>query len=206
MDVRFITSSPDLRGRPEHVLPEFAFIGRSNCGKSSLINHFLGRAKLAKTSGKPGKTRLLNYFLVDERYYLVDLPGYGFARVSKDVRARWKTLFQEFLKAQDRPLAIFHLMDARHKPTREDREYADLIRRSGHPGAVAVTKIDKVGTNSLPARYQEIIQTLELTAEIPFFPTSSRQRVGREDMLLWVETLLDAYTQQDARGGGEGRI
>jgi len=196
MDVRFITSSPDLKGRPEPLLPEFAFIGRSNCGKSSLINHFLDRTKMAKTSGKPGKTRLLNYFLVDERYYLVDLPGYGFAKVSKEIRARWKGLFQSFLEAQDRPLAIFHLMDVRHKPTREDREYAELIRRAGHPSAVAVTKIDKVGTNSRPARYQEIIETLELTAEIPFFPTSSQQRVGRDDMLRWVDALLGAYEQE----------
>lgn len=193
MDVRFITSSPDLKGRPDPIGPEFAFIGRSNCGKSSLINHFLQRKSMAKTSGKPGKTRLLNYFLVDGRYYLVDLPGYGFARVSKEVRARWKDLFHDFLTAQDRPLALFHLLDVRHKPTAEDREFGEMIRASGHPFAVAVTKIDKVGTNARPARYQEIIKSLQLSAEIPFFPTSAQLKVGREDMLLWIEALLQAH-------------
>ena len=143
MEVKFVTSAPDLAGRPEPVLPEFAFIGRSNCGKSSLINHFLERSGIAKTSGKPGKTRLLNYFLVQDRYYLVDLPGYGFARVSKRQRAQWRGLFQRFLKAQDRPLALFHLLDVRHPPTKEDQEVSGWIRASGHPWAVAVTKIDK---------------------------------------------------------------
>jgi GTP-binding protein len=197
MDVRFLTSSPDLKGRPEEILPEFAFIGRSNCGKSSLINHFLDRAKIAKTSGKPGKTRLLNYFLVEERYYLVDLPGYGFAKVSKDLRRQWKSLFKAFLTAQDRPLAIFHLMDARHKPTQDDVEFSRLVQESGHPFAIAATKIDKVGTNVLPTNFQNIIQTLGLSAEIPFFPTTSAKRKGRIEMLDWVEALMSEYEQPE---------
>lgn len=192
MEVKFITSAPDLASRPELVFPEFAFIGRSNCGKSSLINHFLERSKIAKTSGKPGKTRLMNYFLVDERYYLVDLPGYGFAKVSKKVRAQWLELFQRFLKVQDRPLAIFHLLDARHQPSREDLEISDWIRQSGHPFALAVTKIDKVGTNARRDRYTEIIQALEIDPETPFFPTSAKNGQGRQDMQAWVEALLEA--------------
>lgn len=192
MDVKFITSAPDLASRPEMVLPEFAFIGRSNCGKSSLINHFLERTRLAKTSGKPGKTRLMNYFLVENQYYLVDLPGYGFAKVSKKQRAQWLVLFQRFLQVQDRPLALFHLLDVRHKPTAEDLEVSNWIRESGHPFAIAVTKIDKVGTNSLPRHYQEIINTLEMEPDTPFFPTSSAKGTGRLDMLGWVEALLEA--------------
>jgi GTP-binding protein len=192
MEVEFITSAPDLASRPELVLPEFAFIGRSNCGKSSLINHFLERTKIAKTSGKPGKTRLMNYFLVEDSYYLVDLPGYGFARVSKKQRARWRELFQRYLQAEDRPLAIFHLLDARHQPTREDLEVAGWIRESGHPYAVALTKIDKVGTNSRRQRFQEIITALEVDPDTPFFPTSSAKGTGRQDMLAWVEALLEA--------------
>lgn len=195
MDVQFITSSPDLKGRPELILPEFAFIGRSNCGKSSLINHFLDRTKIAKTSGKPGKTRLLNYFLVEERYYLVDLPGYGFAKVSKDMRAQWKGLFTRFLAAQDRPLAIFHLMDARHKPSKDDVEFSKLLQNSGHPFAIAATKIDKVGTNKRMEHYEEIIKTLGVSAEIPFFPTTSAKRQGREEMLSWVNALIEAYEE-----------
>ena len=192
MEVRYVTGAPDLRGRPEPVLPEFAFIGRSNCGKSSLINLFLGRRGLARTSGTPGKTRLLNYYLVDERYYLVDLPGYGYAKVSKTQRAAWWALFRAYVAAQDRPVAIFHLLDVRHRPTREDCEVAAWIAASGHPGALAVTKIDKVGTNARPGRFQEIIRTLEVPGDTPFFPTSARLGVGTDAMHAWVTALLAA--------------
>jgi len=188
----FVTSSPDLKGRPERILPEFAFIGRSNCGKSSLINLFLDRSGLARTSGKPGKTRLLNYFLVDDRYYVVDLPGYGFARVSKAQRAAWRDLFRRYLAAQDRPVAVFHLLDGRHDPTEEDREVAGWIQDSGHPLAVVVTKIDKIGTTARPRRYHEIIRALDLGPATPFFPTSAARRTGREDMRAWVAALLEA--------------
>lgn len=192
VEARFITSAADLAGRPEPVLPEFAFVGRSNCGKSSLINHLLGRRGLAKTSGNPGKTRLLNYFLVEERFYVVDLPGYGFAKVSKTLRAAWRRLFQGYLGAQDRPLALFHLLDARHRPTAEDGEVSAWLRDAGHPVALAVTKIDKVGTNSRRKRYQEIVTTLGMPGDTPFFPTSASLGTGRDEMLAWIEALLAA--------------
>ncbi len=204
MEVRYVTGAPDLAGRPQPVLPEFAFIGRSNCGKSSLINLFLGRKGLARTSGTPGKTRLLNYYLVDERYYVVDLPGYGYAKVSKTWRAAWHRLFQDFLEAQDRPLAVFHLLDVRHRPSADDREVAGWIRASGHPSAVAVTKIDKVGTTQRRARYQEIIGVLEASAETPFFPTSARLGEGARDMHAWVEALLEADAGRIDLDGGAG--
>lgn len=195
MEVEFITSSPDLKGRPELVLPEFAFIGRSNCGKSSLINHFLDRKNMAHTGGTPGKTRLLNYFLVENSFYLVDLPGYGFAKVSKKVRAAWMELFRRYLMSGDRPLALFHLLDVRHQPTQEDLEVSGWVRESGHPYALAVTKIDKIGTNYRPKRFQEIIQALGVPRETPFFPTSATQRSGREEMLGWVKALLAANAE-----------
>jgi GTP-binding protein len=195
MEVEFVISSPDLKGRPEEILPEFAFIGRSNCGKSSLINHFLDRTKMAHTSGKPGKTRLLNYFLVDKKFYLVDLPGYGFAKVSKKQRAIWMGLFQKYLRTEDRPMAIFHLLDIRHNPTKEDLEVSGWVRESGHPYALAVTKTDKVGTNSRAGRYQEIIQALGVPRDTPFFPTSAVGRIGREDMHGWVNALLAANAE-----------
>ena len=192
MEVRYVTGAPNLKGRPEPVLPEFAFIGRSNCGKSSLINHFLGRRALARTSATPGKTRLLNYYEVDGRYYLVDLPGYGYAKVSKTQRASWRSLFQDFLGAGDRPLAVFQLLDVRIRPTADDREVAGWIRDAGHPWALAVTKIDKVGVNARAARYREIISVLAAPAETPFFPTSSRLGQGADAMHGWVEALLEA--------------
>lgn len=195
MQVEFVTSTPDLSGRPEAVLPEFAFLGRSNCGKSSLINMFLNRRDLARTSGKPGKTRLLNYFIVDGRFYLVDLPGYGFAKVSKVQREAWRRLFRAYLAAQDRPVAVFHLLDARHNPTADDREVADWIRESGHPCAIAVTKIDKVGGTRQAARYREIAEVMGSDPRMPFIPTSAAKGMGRQEMLAWVEALLEANAE-----------
>lgn len=195
MQVEFVTSTPDLSGRPETVLPEFAFLGRSNCGKSSLINMFLNRRDLARTSGKPGKTRLLNYFIVDGRFYLVDLPGYGFAKVSKVQREAWRRLFQAYLAAQDRPVAVFHLLDVRHRPTADDREVADWIREAGHPCAIAATKIDKVGATRQAARYREIVEVMGADPQTPFIPTSAAKGMGRQEMLAWVEALLEANAE-----------
>jgi GTP-binding protein len=198
--VEFVTSAADLAGRPDRVLPEFAFLGRSNCGKSSLINHLLGRKRLAQTSGQPGKTRLLNYFLVADRYYLVDLPGYGFARVSRRQREDWGRLVRAYLAAGDRPLAVFHLLDVRRRPTAEDVEISRWLQAAGHPLAVAVTKIDKEPSTRLPARYREIIAELGLPADTPFFPTSARLGIGRKEMHAWIEALLEAA------GSGPGGV
>ncbi len=192
MDVQFVTSAAELAGRPLPVLPEFAFIGRSNCGKSSLINLYLRRPGLARISRQPGKTRLLNYFLVDGRYHLVDLPGYGYARVSPAQRAAWARLIRAYLAAQDRPLAVFHLLDARRDPSPDDREFSGWLREAGHPFAVAVTKIDKVGQPLRAARYRAIIAGLGLPPQTPFFPTSARRGIGRDEMTAWVQALLAA--------------
>ncbi len=196
MRVELVTSAPDLGGRPGRILPEIVVIGRSNCGKSSLINHILDRANLARTSGQPGKTRLMNYYLVDDRYYLVDLPGYGYAKVSKEQRAKWDSLFRRLLACEDRPVAVLHLLDVRHKPSAQDSEFSGWITASGHPFALAVTKVDKVGTNSRPARYREIIETLAVPAETPFFPTSAAGRFGRDAILAWIVALLDANADE----------
>ncbi len=192
MRVELVTSTPGLQGRPERILPEFAFIGRSNCGKSSLINHVLQRVKMARTSGKPGKTRLLNYYLVEDRYFLVDLPGYGYAKVSKQQREQWRRLFRSFLACQERPLAVVQLLDARHKPSALDVEVCGWIMAAGHPLALAATKIDKVGANSRPARYREIISTLGAPAGTPFFPTSAVRGTGRREILAWIDAMLEA--------------
>ncbi len=191
MDVEFVTSAPDLASRPPRVLPEFAFVGRSNCGKSSLINLFLNRRGMAKTSGKPGKTRLLNYFLVDNTYYLVDLPGYGFAKVSKTLRAAWTRLMKAYLFAGDRPLAVFQLLDVRHRPTAEDGLMTDWLREADLPFAAVVTKVDKIGRVKRAAHYQEIVDALDLTPETPFFPTSSASREGVGDLKAWVAAVLE---------------
>lgn len=186
----FVTSAASLAGRPQPALPEFAFVGRSNCGKSSLINHFLGRSKLALTSRQPGKTRLLNYFLIDERYYIVDLPGYGYARVSQAQRSEWTTLVRSYLAAGDRSLALFHLLDARHDPSAEDAEMSFWLREAGVPFAIAVTKVDKVGSTKLAAHLRRIIAALELPPGTPFIPTSATRGEGRGEMAAWIEARL----------------
>ena len=190
MQVECIGSYPDLSKRPERILPEFAFLGRSNCGKSSLINYLLQRKGLARISGQPGKTRLLNYFLVNDRYYLVDLPGYGYAKVSKQQRERWWSLFERLLEARDRPLAVLHLVDGRHDPSAQDREVSEWLRRSGRPYAVVVTKIDKVGSTVRREHYRRIITGLDLSGNVGFLPTSSRQRTGRDEVFGWMDEVL----------------
>ena len=192
MEVEFITSAPNLAGRPELVLPEFAFVGRSNCGKSSLINHFLNRKGMAKTSGKPGKTRLLNYFLVDNRYYLVDLPGYGFAKVSKTQREEWSRLMRAYLFCGDRPQAVFQLLDVRRDPSEDDRRMHDWIREAELPYALVPTKIDKIGTTRRVARFQEIAAALRPMPDTPFLPTSAELRQGAEALHAWVDAVLEA--------------
>jgi GTP-binding protein len=192
MEVTFVKSCADLTDRPAADLPEFVFLGRSNCGKSSLINYLLQRKGLAHTSGRPGKTQLLNYYLVAGRYHLVDLPGYGYARVSKERREQWWTLFRRLLAAQDRPLAVIHLVDVRHRPSDQDREVARWIRDSGHPFAVAVTKIDKVGRTERSGCYGRIIAELDLPATTPFVPTSAGKKLGRKELLGWIDDLLAA--------------
>lgn len=202
MEARFVTSAFGLDQRPQPVLPEFAFIGRSNCGKSSLINLYLGRSGLAQTSRTPGRTRSLNYFLVEERYYLVDLPGYGFARAGREERRRWQALVRGYLASADRPLAVFHLLDVRHRPTAADVEMSRWLHEAGHPLGVAVTKVDKVARGRLPGRYAEIIGALDLPPATPFFPTSARQGSGGEEMRAWVDARLAALAGGQPEDGG----
>ncbi|MFT5233819.1 MAG: GTP-binding protein [Candidatus Krumholzibacteriia bacterium] len=192
MEVEFVISCPDLPSLPEPGLPEFAFLGRSNCGKSSLINLFLDRNNMARISGKPGKTRLFNFFRIDDRFLLVDLPGYGYAKVSKRVRAEWKVQFSRYIAGQRRPLVIFQLLDSRHQPSADDLEVAEWIRASGHPSAVALTKIDKVGTNSRAKRFTEIIDALGMDSDTPVFPTSAAKKLGRDEVVAWVDAVLAA--------------
>jgi GTP-binding protein len=190
VQVTFVGSYPDLAQRPQPVLPEFAMLGRSNCGKSSLINYLLQRKGLARTSRQPGKTRLLNYFLVGERYYLVDLPGYGYAKFSQQERQRWWRLFEQYLTTSDRPLAVLHLIDSRHEPSEQDREVSGWLVESGRPFAVVATKIDKVGASRRLAHYRRIIEGLELAPEVAFLPTSARLPAGRPELLSWVKETL----------------
>jgi GTP-binding protein len=190
----FVTSAAGLADRPQPRLPEFAFVGRSNCGKSSLINHFLGQAHLAHTSRQPGKTRLLNYFLVEgpRRFYVVDLPGYGYAKVSQTEREAWGRLIRAYLGAGDRLLGVFHLLDIRHRPSEQDREMSWWLRERELPFAIAVTKTDKVGRPRWPAHLRAIVEALDLAPDTPFIPTSAARGQGRREMLGWIDAVLEA--------------
>ena len=190
--VTFVGSYPDPAQRPQLVRPEFACLGRSNCGKSSLINYLLQRRNLARTSRQPGKTRLMNYFLVDDRFYLVDLPGYGYAKVSKLAREQWRRLFFQYLGQEGRPLAVLHLLDSRHAPSEQDREISAVLVESRRPFALVATKIDKVSAGRRLANYRRIIAELALAPGVPFLPTSARERVGRPEILTWLEETLAA--------------
>lgn len=180
MHVEFVTSTPDLRGRPEVVLPEFAFMGRSNCGKSSLINHFLNRRDLARTSGKPGKTRLLNYFIVDGRYYLVDLPGYGFAKVSRSMKETWQDLASAYLRGRPTLMRIFVLIDSRHGVKESDRETMRNLDSAAVSYQLLLTKTDYLRASDVAAAVKaaEAVARKHGAAHPVVLPTSSETGFG----------------------------
>jgi len=190
MQVDFLGSFPGLDGRPEPVCPEFCLLGRSNCGKSSLINYLLGRKGMARTSRQPGKTQLFNYFRVQDRYDFVDLPGYGYAKVARTRREAWWSLLRKYLERDERLTAALHLMDARRAPSDHDREVAAMLRDRGVPSAVVVTKLDKLNQRDRMPAFRGIIAGLSLDAESPFLLTSSHRGTGREEVLAWIEEVL----------------
>ncbi len=170
----FEKSSSKIEECPKPTIPEFAFIGRSNVGKSSLINHITGNKKLAKTSGRPGKTQLINHFLIDDQWYLVDLPGYGWAQVSKTEKARWKKMIDRYLLERENLALIFLLIDSRHAPQKIDLEFMRWLGEKGIPFILVFTKVDKQGKNQTEsniARYRKVLK--KEWAELPKYFTSS---------------------------------
>jgi len=176
MPVEFVGSFPDPLVRLEPALPEVAFIGRSNVGKSSLLNALVGRPGLARVSGTPGKTTLLNAFRLPE-LYLVDLPGYGFARAGKSARAGYRRLVTGFLRNRPTLAGVVWLLDARHDPSKDDREIQELLVDSGRPVLAALTKADKLSRSAQATRARELAAALELR-EDQVQLTSSKSRLG----------------------------
>jgi GTP-binding protein len=162
--IEFVGSFPDPQVSLEPRLPEIAFIGRSNVGKSSLINALVGRPGLARVSGSPGKTTLLNFYRLPDMY-LVDLPGYGFARASKSSRAGYRRLILDYLRTRDRLSGIIWLLDIRRDPSPEDREIQELLIESGRPVLAVFTKADKLTRSALAARARELARALDLRPE-----------------------------------------
>lgn len=194
MKTVFKFSSSKISQIPDHGKPEFAFIGRSNVGKSSLIN-MLSESKLAKVSATPGKTKLINHFLVDERWWLVDLPGYGYARTSQTVRREFSTLITDYVTKAKGLHFLFVLVDSRHEPLKIDLDFMQLLGREGVPFGVVFTKTDKQSqrlTNKNIDIYRQTL--LQWWEELPpMFVTSSEKRRGREEILSFVEECMAAH-------------
>ena len=187
----FVKSSSAYFECPEPQLPEYAFIGRSNVGKSSLINYIVNKKKLSKVSVKPGKTKLINHFLIDRAWYLVDLPGYGWAKVSKAEKLKWKLMVDQYLKKRRNLYCVFLLIDARHEPQAIDREFMRWLGERKIPFAIVFTKIDKLGMRRLKKNldhYREVLG--EEWDELPIqFQTSSVSKIGKNEILGYIKQI-----------------
>lgn len=192
-DARFISSSPDLKGCPAPKHPEFAFIGRSNVGKSSLINMITGRKGLAKTSGTPGKTRLINHFLVNEGWYLVDLPGYGYAKVSKDQRSEFRKSILEYIGKCKMLYCVYVLIDSRLSPQPIDLRFINWLGENEVPFTIVFTKIDKLTISECQKNVEEFKKALsESWEELPtIIFSSSEKKIGREEILKNIYSALE---------------
>jgi GTP-binding protein len=191
----FIMSNSDVAKCPTNPLPEYAFIGRSNVGKSSLINMLMLRKNLAKTSGRPGKTQLINHFLINKNWHLVDLPGYGYARVSKSAKKVFQKFITDYFLKREQLLCAFVLVDVRHEPQKIDLEFMEWMGEHQIPFCIVFTKADKVRPKALE-RNIEVYRTklLETWEEMPqFFVTSSSNSIGRDELLHYIDALNEEY-------------
>lgn len=187
----FIKSSQTVQNCPKADRPEYAFIGRSNVGKSSLINMLMQRKGLAKTSSTPGKTQLINHFGVDDSWYLVDLPGYGFAKVPKPIRQKLEKMIADYILQRENLVSVFVLIDARHNPQQIDLEFMEWLGTSSIPFSIVFTKMDKLKNSERTSNirvYNE--KMLESWEELPKqFATSSERFEGREELLDYITGL-----------------
>lgn len=179
---------------PDESLPEIALVGRSNVGKSSLINCITNRKKLARTSNKPGKTATINFYGVDSKIRIVDLPGYGYAKVSKVEKEKWSRMIETYLSKRENLIHVFQLVDARHKPSDDDITMHEWVRAFGFEPIVIATKIDKLKKSEFDANLTLIYETLGLDDDSTLIPFSSESRVGSEDVKELIDELYNEYT------------
>jgi GTP-binding protein len=187
----FITSAPSLTGCPASDLPEIAFAGRSNVGKSSLINTLLNRKGLVRTSATPGRTQMLNFFAINDILHFVDLPGYGFARAPKAVRERWQPMIRGYLSGRDNLRAVIWLLDARRDPSDEDLRFLDWLEEAERPTIPVVTKVDKLSRNELARRLAAIARATGLDRDL-FTTFSSVTREGVAEVWARIEAATAA--------------
>lgn len=185
----FVTSLADYREAPPVTLPQIAVVGRSNVGKSSLINTLCRNKKLCKTSGTPGKTRLINVFLINNAFHLVDLPGYGFAKVNRDEKKRWGEMMETYFRESTLLKHVLQLVDIRHEPTADDASMAAFYRGMGIPFTVVATKADKI---SRGARMKHVAPICRIMQKQPWevVPFSAEDQTGREELLEHIGELL----------------
>jgi len=191
----FVVSNQDVSKCPKNNIPEYAFIGRSNVGKSSLINMLTNRKSLAKTSGRPGKTQLINHFIINKNWYLVDLPGYGYARVSKSSKKIFQKFITAYFEKREQLVSAFVLVDIRHEPQPIDLSFMQWLGEHGIPFSIIFTKADKLKPKAIESHieaYKEIL--LETWEEVPnHFVTSSSKSIGKDDLLNHIENINNFY-------------
>lgn len=191
-EAKFAGSSTRISQKPKRKLPEFAFIGRSNVGKSSLINMLCDNSRLAMTSSTPGKTKLVNHFLINDSWYLVDLPGYGYAKLGQKGRDEIAAVIKDYITNSEELQLLFVLVDSRHDIGRIDVDFIAELGEHGIPFAIIFTKCDKLGPNALKAQVERDVQILlQQWEDLPeMFCTSSEKKMGKEEILKYIDTIL----------------
>ena len=191
----YIISSPDYQHCPKADRPEYAFIGRSNVGKSSLINMISGNDKLAKTSGTPGKTQLINHFLVNDEWYLVDLPGYGFAKVSRTQRRKWEKMIEDYLRKRPTLVMVFVLIDSRHSPQKIDLEFVNTLGEWQIPFCLVFTKADKENQRTISKNVKDFLDRMRTSWQFlpQHFVASTVKKMGRDKILGRIEELNQEF-------------
>ncbi|MDG3581033.1 ribosome biogenesis GTP-binding protein YihA/YsxC [Galbibacter pacificus] len=194
----FVMSNSNVEKCPKEPIPEYAFIGRSNVGKSSLINMLTNRKHLAKTSGRPGKTQLINHFKINENWFLVDLPGYGYAKVSKKLKNTFQKFITEYFKKRNQLVSAFVLIDIRHSPQKIDMEFMQWLGEHAIPFSIIFTKSDKLKPVEIPQNVNNYLQAMtdDIWEEAPnYFVTSSTSGAGKEDVLSYIEQINQQITK-----------
>ena len=191
----FVISNTDYKMCPAPKMAEYAFIGRSNVGKSSLINALVNQKNLAKISGRPGKTQLINHFIINKEWYLVDLPGFGFAKISKSKRAEFHDMISEYLMNRDNLMCLFVLIDSRHKPQSIDQEFMQWLAEKEIPFVMVFTKTDKLGKISLAKNIGTYkVEMLKSWEELPqIFITSAEKKTGTKEITTFIENLNSQF-------------
>lgn len=194
-----ITSAVKPEGYPEGELPEIAMVGRSNVGKSSVINFLTGRKSLARVGNTPGKTRLINFFSLEDKLMLVDLPGYGYAQVSKEERQRWGKIVETYLNKRTQLRLVLMLVDIRHKPTSDDKLMYEWLCSMGKPHIILATKADKISRTHYKQHITEIKNTLNVMLDVPVIPVSVLKKTGFQEVWDRIGEVLPELFPEEQR-------